>query len=180
MTDYSWRVGDDDLDERLRARLAGHTAGVEITLVALPGGSACRLAPTLAQRAGAHYLHFDKELIQALDADGWERWVRITERRPANRVATTPIGFARVWQPLRDRIVDGVTPGQPLLVGEPNLAVAFGLDLVGELKRAMAGRRGHLVLAGTATVDEGRVFRWNGVLEQSTIGAVVFQLAPQW
>jgi len=156
----------------LGARLRQHTAYLfdrNLVLVALPLESAHRDARQLAAGMGAEYLDFDKEFLDQLAADGWEDHVKM-ERR-----GTLSVGQDVAWQWLTQKVVRRINDARPLVIGNVNLAVRYGIDLGKALYDAT--ERGLCVIAAGGRV-QGNTLLVHGTMPQTGAGSSVYEVVP--
>ncbi len=147
---------------------AGQLNGRNLVLVALPLESAHRDAPALAQALGAHYVDFDCGLLAAMEADDWNEHVAL-ERR----------GTLAIGQRLAKNWLRGVTVRinrrQPLVVGNVNLAVRYGIDVATAFYDATEA--GLCVIAAGGRL-QGQTLLIHGTLPQTGAGSPAYEVVP--
>ena len=158
------KVTWDDLIQKLRARLE-RLGDYNLVLVALPLESAHEDAPRLSEALAAHYVDFDRELIGRLESDGWDDHVSLAMHghlEPGRALAEAVL----------DEVVAALQPARPVVVGNPNLAAFYGLDL-GTLLYPRT-RAGHCILAAPGHV-RGQTLLLQGLHPQTGAG-----FTPVW
>ena len=139
-------------------------------MVALPLESAHKDAPLLAEALAASYVDFDGELIRRLEEDGWDDHVAL-----AGRGHLAP-GQAQAEALLND-IVALLQPTRSVVVGNPNLAAFYEMDLGMALYART--RAGHCILAAPGRV-RGQTLLLHGLYPQTGTGFTpVWELAPE-
>jgi len=145
-------------------------ADYNLILVALPLESAHRDAPWLAEALAAHYVDFDRELIRRLEEDNWDEHVALARRghlAPGQSLAETVI----------DDVVAALAPAHPVVVGNPNLAAFYQLDL--GMALYPRSRAGHCILAAPGRV-RGQTLLLHGLYPQTGAGFTpVWELAQE-
>lgn len=161
------RVTLEQLADVLRGRAAYQHAR-NLVLVALPLATAHRDARQLAQALDAEYLDFDCELLAQMEADDWQEHVDL-ERR-----GTLSIGqmLARDWLA---GVADRIGRGQPLVIGNLNLAVRFELDVARSLYDAT--ERGLCVIAAGGRL-QGQTLLIHGRLAQTGANSPAYEVMP--
>lgn len=130
---------------QLRAR-TGRLEEYNLILVALPLATAHTDAPRLSEALRARYLDFDRALIDRLEADDWDDHVAL-----ARRGHLAP--GRQLIEGLLEETAATLTPEQPVVVGNPNLAAFYGVDLGAWLYPRT--RAGHCLLAAPGRVRGG-------------------------
>jgi len=162
------RVTLTQLIGQLRQR-AAYLHERNLVLVALPMETAHRDAPELAQALGAEYLDFDCELLAQMEADDWEDHVSL------ERHGTLSVGqnLAHGW--LRESVARRINRDRPLVVGNVNLAVRYGIDVAGALYDASS--EGLCVIAAGGRV-QGQALLIHGVFRQTGAASPVYEVVP--
>lgn len=154
----------EQLVQKLRASFE-RLGDYNLVLVALPLNSAHEDALRLKEVLAAHYVDFDRELIRRLEDDGWEDHVSLAKHghlEPGRVLA----------EELLDDIAAALQPERPVVVGNPNLAAFYELDL-GTLLYPRS-KAGHCVLAAPGRV-RGQTLLLQGLHPQTGSG-----FTPVW
>jgi hypothetical protein len=162
------RVTIDRLIDLLRKRAACQHER-NLILVALPLETAHRDAPGLARALGADYLDLDCELLAQMGTDDWEDHVSL-ERRGTLAVGRN---LADDW--LREDVAGRINPDRPLVVGNVNLAVRYGVDVAGALYDASS--EGLCIIAAGGRV-QGQALLIHGVFQQTGATSPAYGVVP--
>ena len=167
-------MSDDEVDWKpLLQQLRARTSRLEeynLVLVALPLATAHEDAPRLAQALQAHYVDFDRDLIQRLEADDWDDHVAL-----AKHGHLAP-GRDLVEQLLRD-VETTLAPERTVVLGNPNLAAYYQVDVGSWLYPR--SRAGHCILAAPGRV-RGQTLLLQGLHPQTGSGFTpVWELARE-
>jgi len=165
MTDH--RLTLTQLFDLLRERATHHHAR-NLVLVALPLETAHHDARRIAEALDAEYVDFDCELLAQFEADGWDDHVAL------ERKGTLSIGqmLARDWLA---EVAGRVAPRRPLVVGDLNLAVRYGIDVAQALYDA--SERGLCVVAAGGSI-QGQTLLIHGCLPQTGAGSAAYEVVP--
>lgn len=115
-----------------------------LVLVALPLATAHRESRRLAEALGANYIDFDCGFLAQLAQDDWAEQVMFEQRNMLSfgqRLGMTWLG----------ELAQQLTPQQPLVIGNVNLAVRYQLDLAAALYDST--ENGLLVIAAAGHIQ---------------------------
>ncbi len=153
------KVDWETLISNIRSRLA-RLEGFNLIIVALPLETAHKDAPKLADELDAKYIDFDQQLIGKLEEDEWDEQVSLAKHGhldPGRNVAIELI----------DKIAEDLISGTGIVIGNPNLAAYYKLDL-GVLLYDQT-QKGHCVLAAPGRVSSGSLLL-HGIYSQTGSG----------
>jgi hypothetical protein len=153
------QVSWEQLIQNLQARIS-RLEDYNLILVALPLESAHKDAPKLSQAIGGHYIDFDRELIQRLEEDNWEDHILLAKRgnlEPGRSIVTV----------LLNDVIEQLNKISPIVIGNPNLAAFYEIDLAAYLYSRT--RSGHCVLALPGRV-KGETLLLHGLYPQTGSG----------
>ena len=111
----------DELIYQLKARIK-RIENYNLLFVALPLRSAHVNASKLCKQLEGEYIDFDRELIDRLEKDNWEEHINLVQHEnmiPGRIIAEKLVGD----------VVQELNPSRPIVLGNPNLAIFFNLDL---------------------------------------------------
>ena len=162
------RVTLTELIDQLRRR-ATQLYERNLILVALPVETAHRDAERLAQALNGDHLDFDCELLEHMEMDDWEDHVSL-ERRGTLSVGRN---LANDW--LRETVPQRINQDRPLIIGNINLAVRYGIDVAGALYDATA--QGLCIIAAGGRVQEQSLLI-HGTFQQTGATSLALEVVP--
>jgi len=139
------KVNWETLLSNLHSRFA-RLEDFNLVMVALPLETAHEDAPKLADQLGAKFIDFDQKLLNKLEEDDWEEHVSLTKHghlEPGRNLAEQMVNEA----------LETLGSVGAIMIGNPNLAAYYGLDL-GALLYGQT-KEGHCVLAAPGRVSGG-------------------------
>jgi hypothetical protein len=154
-----------ELTDILRQRQPRNFAR-NLVLVALPLATAHQESRRLADALGAQYIDFDCGFLAHLEADDWAEHVLFEQRN----MLTFGQRLATEWLQALGR---QLSPMQPLVIGNVNLAVRYDIDLAAVLYDATENGLCVIVAAGHV---QGQTLYIHGRQPQTGAGSAVYEI----
>lgn len=157
--------------EELVTRLQGRNPrrfARNLMLVALPLATAHRESHRLAEAIGANYIDFDCGFLARLAEDDWAEHVMFERRNM--------ISFGqRLGTAWLEEVAQQLTPEQPLVIGNINLAVRYDIDLAAALYDST--ENGLLVIAAAGHI-QGQTLLIHGKHPQTGANSPAYEIVP--